>query len=82
MRPILFISMPVGTENIRNQKNTSEGKKLAAESDRPKSSCILFDTAPTRSTNPIVKKAIITGMSVSLLELELLILSINFLVIS
>ena len=82
LRPILFISMPVGTEKIRNQKNTSEGKKLAAESDRPKSSCILFDTAPTRSTNPIVKNAIITGMSVSLLEFELLILGINFLVIS
>ena len=82
LRPILFISMPVGTEKIRNQKNTSEGKKLAAESDSPKSSCILFDTAPTRSTNPIVKNAIITGMSVSLLEFELLILDINFLVIS
>jgi hypothetical protein len=30
LRPILFISMPVGTEKIRNQKNTSEGKKLAS----------------------------------------------------
>ena len=65
--PILFISMPVGTEKIRNQKNTSEGKKFAAESESPKSSCMLLETAPTRSTKPIVKKAIITGMSVSLL---------------
>ena len=73
LRPILFISMPVGTEKIRNQKNTSDGKKLAAESESPKSSCMLLDTAPTRSTNPIVKNAIITGMSVSLLEFELLI---------
>ena len=71
LRPILFISMPVGTEKIRNQKNTSEGKKLAAESDRPKSSCMLFDTAPTKSTKPMVKNAIITGISVILLELEL-----------
>ena len=70
LRPILFMSMPVGTEKIRNQKNTSEGKKLAAESDSPKSSCILFDTAPTRSTKPMVKKAIITGMSVSFELLE------------
>ena len=67
LRPILFISMPVGTEKMRNQKNTSEGKKLAAES------CMLFDTAPTRSTKPIVKKVIITGMSVILEELLLLI---------
>ena len=73
LRPILFINMPVGTEKIRNQKNTSDGKKLAAESESPKSSCMLLDTAPTRSTNPIVKNAIITGMSVSLLEFELLI---------
>ena len=73
LRPILFINMPVGTEKIRNQKNTSDGKKLAAESESPKSSCMLLDTAPTRSTNPIVKTAIITGMSVSLLEFELLI---------
>ena len=65
--PILFISMPVGTEKIRNQKNTSEGKKFAAESESPKSSCMLFETAPTRSTKPIVKNVIITGMSVSLL---------------
>ena len=73
LRPILFISMPVGTEKMRNQKNTSEGKKLAAESLRPKSSCMLFDTAPTRSTKPIVKKVIITGTSVILEELLLLI---------
>ena len=65
--PILFMSIPVGTEKMRNQKNTSEGKKFAAESESPKSSCMLFETAPTRSTKPIVKKAIITGMSVSLL---------------
>ena len=73
LRPILFISMPVGTEKMRNQKNTSEGKKLAAESLRPKSSCMLLDTAPTRSTKPIVKKVIITGTSVILEELLLLI---------
>ena len=73
LRPILFMSMPVGTEKIRNQKNTSEGKKLAAESLSPKSSCMLLDTAPTRSTKPIVKKVIITGMSVSLLEFVLFI---------
>ena len=30
--PILFISMPVGTEKIRNQKNTREGSMLATES--------------------------------------------------
>ena len=29
LRPILFISIPVGTLKIRNQKNTSEGKMLA-----------------------------------------------------
>lgn len=60
-------------EKMRNQKNTSEGKKFAAESESPKSSCMLFDTAPTRSTKPIVKNVIITGMSVSLLWLELFI---------
>ena len=38
LRPILFISIPVGTLKIRNQKNTSEGKMLATESVRPKSS--------------------------------------------
>ena len=78
LRPILFINMPVGTEKMRNQKKTSEGKKLAAESDNPKSSCMLLDTAPTRSTKPMVKKAIITGISVSLLEFELLIVLLCF----
>ena len=38
LRPILFISIPVGTLKIRNQKNTNEGKMLATESVRPKSS--------------------------------------------
>ena len=38
LRPILFISIPVGTEKMRNQKNTSEGKILATESDSPRSS--------------------------------------------
>ena len=33
LRPILFISMPVGTLNSRNQKNTSEGKMFATESE-------------------------------------------------
>ena len=37
LRPILFISMPVGTLKIRNQKNTSEGNTLATESERPRS---------------------------------------------
>ena len=32
LRPILFINMPVGTEKMRNQKNTSEGSILAVES--------------------------------------------------
>ena len=38
LRPILFISIPVGTLKIRNQKNTSEGKILAVESFSAKSS--------------------------------------------
>lgn len=37
LRPILFISIPVGTEKIRNQKKTRDGKTLAVESDRCKS---------------------------------------------
>ena len=37
-RPILFISIPVGTLKMRNQKNTSEGNTLAIESDNPRSS--------------------------------------------
>ena len=38
LRPILFISIPVGTLKIRNQKNTSEGNTLATESVSPRSS--------------------------------------------
>ena len=38
LRPILFISIPVGTLKIRNQKNTSEGKMLAVESFSARSS--------------------------------------------
>ena len=38
LRPILFINMPVGTEKMRNQKNTSEGNTLATESVSPRSS--------------------------------------------
>ena len=38
LRPILFISIPVGTEKMRNQKNTNEGNMLATESDSPRSS--------------------------------------------
>ena len=38
LRPILFISMPVGTEKMRNQKNTNEGSMLAVESLSCKSS--------------------------------------------
>ena len=37
-RPILFISMPVGTEKMRNQKNTRDGNTLAVESLSCKSS--------------------------------------------
>ena len=37
LRPILFISTPVGTEKMRNQKKTSEGRMLATESLRPRS---------------------------------------------
>ena len=33
-RPILFINTPVGTEKIRNQKNTMEVNRFAWESDR------------------------------------------------
>ena len=32
LRPILFINTPVGTEKIRNQKNTKEGNVLATVS--------------------------------------------------
>ena len=37
LRPIRFISIPVGTEKIRNQKNTSDGKMLATVSLRSRS---------------------------------------------
>ena len=37
LRPMRFISMPVGTEKMRNQKNTIEGKMFATESLRPRS---------------------------------------------
>ena len=37
-RPMRFISMPVGTEKMRNQKNTSDGNILAVESFRLRSS--------------------------------------------
>ena len=36
--PILFINMPVGTENIKNQKNTNDGNRLAVASFRLRSS--------------------------------------------
>ena len=38
LRPILFINIPVGTEKMRNQKKTKDGKTLAVESVRCKSS--------------------------------------------
>ena len=38
-RPIRDINNPVGTEKIKNQKNTIPGKTLAAESDRLRSFC-------------------------------------------
>ena len=34
LRPILFISIPVGTENIKNQKKTSDGNTFAVASVR------------------------------------------------
>ena len=37
LRPIRFMSRPVGIEKIRNQKNTNDGKMLACESVKPKS---------------------------------------------
>ncbi|CUP11563.1 Uncharacterised protein [Segatella copri] len=36
--PILFIRIPVGTEKMRNQKNTSDGNRLAVASLRLRSS--------------------------------------------
>ena len=36
--PILFINIPVGTENIKNQKNTNDGNRLAVASFRLRSS--------------------------------------------
>jgi hypothetical protein len=59
--PILFISMPVGTEKMRNQKNTSDGNMFATESLKHKSFFTKLDAMPTRSTNPIAKKQSITG---------------------
>ena len=38
LRPMRFISMPVGTEKIRNQKKTSDGNRLAVASLRLRSS--------------------------------------------
>ena len=35
--PILFISIPVGTEKMRNQKKTSEGNTFAVASFSPRS---------------------------------------------
>ena len=37
LRPMRFISIPVGTEKMRNQKNTRDGNMLACESVRFKS---------------------------------------------
>ena len=62
LRPILFISNPVGTENIRNQRNTSDGRNPAFAGDKPRSALRKFVAEPTRSTNPIAKKQSITGM--------------------
>ncbi len=61
--PMRFIRMPVGTEKIRNQKNTSEGKRLASETERLRSFLTKFVAVPTRSTKPIEKKQSITGMN-------------------
>ena len=61
LRPMWFMSMPVGTEKSRNQKNTSEGKMLASESVRLRSCLTKLEAVPTRSTKPITKKQNITG---------------------
>ena len=37
LRPMRFISMPVGTEKIRNQKKTSDGRMFATLSVRSRS---------------------------------------------
>ena len=37
LRPMRFMSMPVGTEKMRNQKKTSDGKMLAVLSSRARS---------------------------------------------
>ena len=37
LRPMRFISIPVGTEKMRNQKKTIDGKTLATESLSPRS---------------------------------------------
>ena len=37
LRPMRFMSMPVGTEKMRNQKKTSDGSTLATVSLRPRS---------------------------------------------
>lgn len=55
LRPILFISMPVGTEKMRNQKNTSEGSVLATVSVSPRSALTKLEAMPTRSTKPMAK---------------------------
>ena len=60
------MSMPVGTAKIRNQKKTSDGKRPACESVRPRSFCTKLDAVPTRSTNPMAKKQSITGTSLSM----------------
>ncbi len=70
LRPILFISMPVGTEKMRNQKKTSEGNRLACESERERSSCTYLDAMPTRSTKPMTKKQSITGIICSRKDLR------------
>ena len=44
-----LINMPVGTEKMRNQKNTSEGKIFACESDKPRLSLIHICKASSSS---------------------------------
>lgn len=62
-RPIRFISRPVGTEKIRNHRNTISGNSPAMVSDSPKSFLMKFVPVPTRSTKLIAKNESMIGTS-------------------
>ena len=78
LRPILFISMPVGTLKMRNQKKTIIGKLLASESVRPRSFCTKLDAVPTRSTKPMQKKHSMTEIIAILLVFAIIFLVLKF----